>query len=168
MNSTSKLLNTTIKKISASLLFLLLYSVPTNAQMISEASLKANLININRQITNIKTFVSRDNTTGNLRSITRQGLYKGCGVPVGTDSIFYGNGKLNTTHTYKHFSPEQNRSCHKLITHRKTLQYYKTGQIKTKQEYSYCYECEPKPVGVWESYSPSGRLLHKEKYGNTP
>ncbi len=54
------------------------------------------------------------------------------------------------------------------MTHRKTVQYYTNGQIKTRQEYSYCYTCESKAVGVWESYSLSGRLLHKEKYGKTP
>ncbi|GAA4177005.1 MULTISPECIES: hypothetical protein [Sphingobacterium] len=80
---------------------------------------------------------------GNIQSITHQGIFMGCGVPVGTDSLFNRKGKLIETSTYVHIKDEKETGCHAITSYIEKT-FYKSGNIKpVSQYYKVGYESEP-------------------------
>ncbi|HEY8954703.1 hypothetical protein [Chitinophaga sp.] len=112
----------------------------------------------NAQVTTHKSYY--DN--GRLKQVTHQGNYNGCGVPVGTDSLFDASGKLAETISYQH-KGKSNTGCHDIITRKTITTYYSNGRRKTLSFQEECYECEPKSYGVWKWYDRNGKLIKSEK-----
>lgn len=110
------------------------------------------------QVTTHKTYY--DN--GRLKQVTHQGNYNGCGVTVGTDSLFDTSGKLTETISYQH-EGKSNAGCHDIITRQTITTYHPNGRRKTLSYREECYECEPKPYGVWKWYDKNGKLIKSEK-----
>lgn len=116
---------------------------------------------IKAQATAYKTYY--DN--GRLKQVTHQGNYNGCGVPVGTDSLFDASGKLTETISYRH-EGKSNTGCHDIITRRTITTYHQNGRPKTLSYQVECYECEPKPYGVWKWCDKNGKVIKSEKKDN--
>lgn len=112
----------------------------------------------NAQVTAYKTYY--DN--GRLKQVTHQGNYNGCGVTVGTDSLFDASGKLAKTISYQH-EGKSNTGCHDIIIRQTIVTYYQNGRRKTLSYMEECYECEPKPYGVWEWFDKNGKIIRREK-----
>ncbi|QIH33618.1 hypothetical protein [Sphingobacterium sp. DR205] len=53
---------------------------------------------------------------GTVLSIKHQGIFMGCGVPIGTDSLFNRKGGLMETSEYVLIKDEKEHSCHAITT----------------------------------------------------
>lgn len=98
---------------------------------------------------------------GSIKTITHQGFYNSCGVPIGTDSIYNNTGGLIKTITYQH-TLLNGKSCHDLSTKSTVILYYKNGKPKEEQHYVSCYECEPAATGTWRWYNQRGDIIQQE------
>ncbi|RYD76443.1 MAG: hypothetical protein EOP53_14670 [Sphingobacteriales bacterium] len=99
--------------------------------------------------------------TGNIKSITHEGIFNGCNMKLGTDSIFYENGRLMTTIQYNNRKDRKNAACHATWTIESTTHYYINGKIKSRSQQKYVYEGEPCDCGTWMRYDEKGRLVKK-------
>lgn len=102
---------------------------------------------------------------GRLKQVTHQGNYQGCGVPVGTDSLFDPNGQLVKTISYLH-EGKANAGCHDLVTRQTITTYHQNGRRKMLSYFTACYECTPVPYGLWKWFDDKGRLVKSEKKKN--
>ena len=114
----------------------------------------------------VHTFIATDTATGRVMSISRQGVFNGCGVPVGTDTIFSPTGKVYQTVRYTHHPGKPSGSCHDLRTIARTTTYFHNGKVMEVSSHHYCYECEPVPCGVWKRYNDKGKLVERSVKGD--
>jgi hypothetical protein len=80
---------------------------------------------------------------GNLQSIRRQGFFKGCGVPLATDSSFTKQGKLSATIAYIHLKQGIETGCHNIQTFEKRERFNNAGKCIEIVFYKYYYEQAP-------------------------
>lgn len=103
---------------------------------------------------------------GQVKTITRQGLYNGCGVPIGIDSNFNSAGILIKTIAYDH-SNKGGKGCHNIYTKSTITLYYENGRAKVEQFFLSCYECTPVAIGTWKWYDKKGNIIRYENKGTS-
>jgi antitoxin component YwqK of YwqJK toxin-antitoxin module len=101
---------------------------------------------------------------GKLSEITHQGSFNGCGVPVGTDSLFSPAGKLLRTKSYTHFL--SGSGCHSIITVTEERTYFSNGRSKTVSREQIPYEGEAQKCGVWKWFDKEGRIMRKQEWSD--
>ncbi len=100
---------------------------------------------------------------GNLKEITHQGHFNGCGISVGTDSLFTPAGKLLRTKSYNHFLT--GNGCHSTLTVTEEMVYFPNGKPKTVSQERIYYEGEAQKCGVWKGYNTAGKVVRKKEWG---
>lgn len=103
---------------------------------------------------------------GKLRSIKHEGIFNGCNMPVGTDSLFYQSGELMSTIFYNNIKGKSGGGCHDTWTIASTVSFYKNGNIQQSSQQKYSYEGTPCNCGVWERKNIKGELADKKTLGD--
>lgn len=80
---------------------------------------------------------------GLIQSVKHQGTYAGCGVPIGTDSLFNRQGNLIETSAYIHLKDSNEEGCHAIITYLKKNRYVPGNSKPAIRYYKISYESEP-------------------------
>ena len=96
---------------------------------------------------------------GKLKLIAHQGSFNGCGMTVGTDSVFYVSGHLFKTTFYDNRKSKTQEGCHATWTTAVSKTYYKNGNLKVKSQIKYAYEGEPCNCGKWIWYDLNGKII---------
>jgi len=104
---------------------------------------------------------------GSIERISHQGLFNGCGVPVGMDRVFDPSGNVIKTIAYRH-SLQGSQECDDISTQQTITTYSPEGLRQSVQYYVGCYECEPRPTGNWRWYDSKGRLIRQERQAAIP
>ncbi len=105
--------------------------------------------------------------SGYLATIYHTGTFNGCGVPVGTDSLFYNKpGKtLWIAIHYEHYkSKTPNAGCHATWTVTTTTMYDDGGRRKSVWQEKSGYETRPCRCGTYTTYNASGKIIRTESY----
>lgn len=103
---------------------------------------------------------------GKLRSLKHEGLFNGCIMPVGTDTMFFVSGKIQATTFYDNLKSKTQAGCHAgwTIENRKT--FFENGHLRTFAQEKYSYEGSPCNCGTWLWMQPDGKVVKRKKYGN--
>lgn len=97
---------------------------------------------------------------GKVKSVTRQGIFQGCGVPVGTDSLFNANGILSKTISYTHIKDAKLNGCHAIQTYEKQVQMKPDGKALSIKYFTYGYESTPVAISA-SKYNAMVKQGHK-------
>jgi antitoxin component YwqK of YwqJK toxin-antitoxin module len=103
---------------------------------------------------------------GKLKAIKHQGQFGGCGVNIGTDSIYYESGQLASTIYYDNHKSKTQGGCHENWTVKKIITFYKSGKIKTRSKTKLSYEGADCKCGTWFWYTEKGVLYKKQQFKN--
>ena len=100
---------------------------------------------------------------GKLREVMHHGLFNGCDIPVGTDSLFTPAGTLLGTKNYTHFSTGE--GCHSTLTVIEIKTYFPNGKPKVISYQRISYEGEAWRCGIWKWYNTAGKVVRKKDCG---
>lgn len=103
---------------------------------------------------------------GKIKSITHEGIFNGCNMPVGTDSLFYSSGELMLTKNYNNIKSKNGGGCHDGWTIATTTTYFKSGGLKTSSQQKYSYEGAPCDCSVWLKQNSQGTVTEKKQLNN--
>ena len=102
---------------------------------------------------------------GKIRSITHEGIFNGCYMPIGTDSFFYQSGKLDSIVFYDNRASKTQPGCHEGWTTAITKKYFSNGKLKMISKQKYGYEGVPCDCGNWIWYNEQETILKKRYFG---
>jgi len=101
---------------------------------------------------------------GQLKNVSEQGVFEGCGIQVGEELHYDSLGNLISKSTFYHNLPKNAKGCHDIHTIISTDIYHESGEIKLRKKRETFYESEFCDCGTWEYYDESGMLVKKEEY----
>lgn len=103
---------------------------------------------------------------GQLKGIRHEGVFNGCKMPVGTDTVFYRSGSILSTTFYDNRKSKTEEGCHAGWTIAVTRELYPGGQLKARSQTKYSYEGSPCNCGQWISYDRKGIAVQQRHYGD--
>lgn len=113
--------------------------------------------------------VSQDTTfrefykSGKLKKISHEGLFNGCYMKIGRDSMFAEKGNLLATIHYDNRKDKKEAGCHATWTTELHTYFYPNGKVKARSFIKYSYQGEACDCGEWIEYDEKGSLKKKTK-----
>ena len=101
---------------------------------------------------------------GQLKQVSEQGTFQGCGIQVGEELNYDSLGNLTSKSSFNHHLPKDASGCHNTHTIVTTEIYYTSGKINLRKKTEAFYESESCNCGTWEYYDEAGTLTKKEKH----
>jgi len=103
---------------------------------------------------------------GTLKAIRHEGVFNGCHMPLGTDTVFYPSGKIEATIFYDNRKSLIDEGCHQGWTIETMHTFYANGTIRSISQTRHTYEGNACDCGEWRWLNTKGKVIRIKKYSS--